>query len=199
MTAFPDATRHSASNAALHVSNVKEGMLSFFLNHTGGAYSEDDGGFTLIELMVVIALISIMLMVATPNFSGFLFTDNTNKTARWIMMKVKLLKERAVCDQKDYVLNADLDSNFLWITDEAMETDEDLLAAQKNGYELPEGVALVSIASSSRGEVSSGLTEIFFNKKGYSDRAVIMIQGEDDRKLYLTIESFLPAVKLLEE
>jgi len=47
--------------------------------------------------------------------------------------------------------------------------------------------------------VSSGQTEVFFNKKGYSDQAVIMIEGEDDRKLYLTIESFLPAVKLFEE
>jgi prepilin-type N-terminal cleavage/methylation domain-containing protein len=183
----------------LTVSNVNERMLSFFSKHTNKPHCSSSSGFTLIELMVVIALISIMLMVATPNFSGFLFTDNTNKTARWIMVKVKLLKERAVCDQKDYVLNADLDSNFFWITDETMETDEDLLAAQKNGYELPEGVALVSIASSSRGEVSSGQTEVFFNKKGYSDQAVIMIEGEDDRKLYLTIESFLPAVKLFEE
>jgi len=183
----------------LNVSNVKERMLSLFSKHTNKPYCASNSGFTLIELMVVIALISIMLMVATPNFSGFLFTDNTNKTARWIMVKVKLLKERAVCDQKDYVLNADLDNNFFWITDETMETDEDLLAARKNGYELPEGVTLVSIASSGRGEISSGQTEVFFNKKGYSDRALIMIAGEDDRKLYLTIESFLPAVKLFEE
>jgi len=114
-------------------------------------------------------------------------------------MKVKLLKERAVCDQKDYILNADLDNNFLWITDEEMETEEALLAAQKDGYELPEGVDLVAIESSGSGETLSGVTEVVFNKKGYSDRAVIVIESEDDRKLVLNIESFLPAVKLYEE
>ena len=102
-------------------------MHSFFPKHTNTPYFISTNGFTLIELIVVIALISIMLLVAVPNFSGFLFTDHTNKTARWIMTKVKLLKERAVCDQKNYVLNADLDSNFLWVTDETMETDEDFL------------------------------------------------------------------------
>ena len=97
------------------------------------------------------------------------------------------------------MLNADLDNNHLWITDEALETEEDLIKAQKNRFELPEGVELMSVVSSHAGEVTSGITEVFFNKKGYSDRAVIMIQDADDRKVYLTIESFLPGVKLYEE
>ena len=111
----------------------------------------------------------------------------------------KLLKERAVCDQKDYTLNADLDDNLFWITDEAMETEEALVEARKNGYEMPEGVNLAFVASSGVGEMHSGVAEIFFYKKGYSDQAVIVIEDEDDRKLYFNIEPFLPAVKLFEE
>jgi len=50
-----------------------------------------------------------------------------------------------------------------------------------------------------RGEIQSGIAEIFFYKKGYSDQAVIVIENEDNRKLFFTIEPFLPAVKLYEE
>ncbi|MCP4672504.1 MAG: hypothetical protein GY857_14510 [Desulfobacula sp.] len=153
----------------------------------------------MIELIVVIVLISIMLFVAIPNFSGFLFTDNADKAVRWIMIKAKHLKERSVIDQKYYVLNANLDENRLWIYDETMDTEEALSEARKNGYEFPENVVLLDVEYPGRGIVTTGTAEIYFYKKGYSDRAIIHLGHNDEKKMTLVIESFLPDVKLYEE
>ncbi len=140
-----------------------------------------------------------MLLVAVPNFSGFLFADDADKAVRWIMIKTKYLKERSVIDQKQYVLNADLDANRFWISDDTIDSDEAALAAQKNGYDLPENVVLLDVTYPGRGTVVSGTAAIHFYQKGYSDRAVIHIADHDVKKIMIVIESFLPDVKFHEE
>ena len=101
--------------------------------------------------------------------------------------------------QKDYILNVDLDINHLWITDEAMATEEELLAAQKSGYTFPEDLELVQVDSSQKGSVSAGQVEIYFYKKGYSDHAILHLESQDERKVALEIASFLPDVKFYEK
>ena len=58
-------------------------------------------GFTLIELIVVIALISIMLFLAIPKFQSDIFTDSTKKVSRWIIYKVPALKKMRSGSKKD--------------------------------------------------------------------------------------------------
>lgn len=156
-------------------------------------------GFTLIELIVVMVLVSIMLLVAVPNFSAFLFSDNADKVVRWITIKTKFLKERSVIEQKQYVLNVDLDANRLWISDDSVDSDEAVLEAQKNGYDLPENITLLDVTYPGRGTVTSETAAINFYQKGYSDRAVIHLADHDEKKITIVIESFLPDVKFHEE
>ena len=72
-------------------------------------------GFTLIEMIVVIALISIMLVVAIPRLEGGLFSDGSDETARWIIATVRGLKEKAVVENKTFLLNVSPDVQRLWI------------------------------------------------------------------------------------
>ena len=104
-----------------------------------------NNGFTLIELIVVLSLISVMFFVATPRFSVFLFGDDTDTTLRWLMIKIRDVKQRSVAEQKDYVLNLDFENNRMWMTDESLETDEDLIEARDKGYSLPEGLHLLDV------------------------------------------------------
>ncbi|MFO7560982.1 MAG: type II secretion system protein, partial [Desulfobacterales bacterium] len=85
-----------------------------------------NSGFTLIELIVVIVILSVLLVFAMPRFSSFIFTDNTDRIARWVIFKAGSLKNRAVKEQKQYVINVDLDNNRFWITDESMLDEETL-------------------------------------------------------------------------
>ena len=89
-------------------------------------------GFTLIELIVVISLISIMLFFAIPRFQRNVLSDSTKEVSRWILLKIPNIKERAAREQKRYILHVNLDSNKLWITHEAM-LQEAIQSAETNG------------------------------------------------------------------
>ena len=160
-------------------------MFSFRLNQ----------GFTLIELIVVITLISLMLFFAIPRFQVDVLSDNTNKVSRWIMVKVHSLKEKAVSEQKLYVLHISLDSNRLWVTSEIM-SQEELQAAEANGYELSDDINLLDVEYPDEEKISVGRADIYFYKKGYSDKAIIHISNDDNERRSFLIEPFLSRVRL---
>ncbi len=159
--------------------------------------SEQNSGFTLIELMVVISLISIMLFFSIPRFQSTIITDSKKSTARWIIGKVRILKERSACDQKLYILHVNMDTNRLWTSDGAM-SEEDLQNAQEKGYEIPGDLKVQNVEYPEKGIISYGQADICFYGKGYSDKALIHIQ-DDDEKMSFLIEPFLPKVKMYEK
>ncbi len=152
-------------------------------------------GFTLIELIVVIALISIMLFLAIPRFQSDVFTDSTKKVSRWILYKVPALKENAFREQKRYVLHVGIDSEKLWITHEGM-SDEELQAAEMDGFKLPDDIKFEDVEFPDEHIISAGRADVYFYEKGYSDKAIIHMVYDDDQRLSFLIEPFLPRVHL---
>lgn len=148
-------------------------------------------GFTLIELIVVMTLVSIIFFVATPRFSAFLFGDDADTTLRWLMVKIRHLKQTAVSEQKDYALHLDFENNTMWVTDDGMETEEALVKAQEQAYRLPEGVHLLDVEYYNSGRLALGIASIRFLKRGYSDRAIIHFSGRDENPHSVLIEPFL--------
>ena len=152
-------------------------------------------GFTLIELIVVISLISIMLFFAIPQFRSNVLSDSTKEVSRWILLKIPYIKERAAREQKRYILHVSLDSNKLWITHEAM-LEEALQSAETNGYKLPEDIKLLDVEYPDQEKISAGQADIYFNEKGYSDKVIIHFENDDNEKFSFLIEPFLLRVRL---
>jgi len=144
---------------------------------------------------VVISLISLMFFFAIPRIQLDILSDNTRKVSRWIMLNVSALKEKAVHDQKRYVLHLSLDSNRLWVTSDVMSTEE-LEEAAANGYNLPEDIKLLDVEYPDKEKISAGRADIYFYKKGYSDKAMIHITNNDNEVLSFLIEPFLSRVRL---
>jgi len=69
-------------------------------------------GFSLIELIIVIALIGILLAIAAPNFS--IYRDNTNlkEAARDISSDIAFYKQKSIAENLSYkiVFNASLNT-----------------------------------------------------------------------------------------
>ena len=159
---------------------------------------QHQNGFTLIELIVVMTLISIMLFFAIPRFRQTVISDGGKKAARQIMMRVPLLKDKAVREQKRYELHIDLESNRVWSTNEAM-TEDALSQAEENAFEVDSGIRFTDVEYPLTGKISSGIAIISFYKKGYSDKAIIHIDDEDSEiQRSLLIEPFFSTVKLYE-
>lgn len=150
-------------------------------------------GFSLMELIVVMALLSIMLVFSIPRFHQSLFLDDSKTSSRWITRKIQSLKEAAVRNQKHYTLHFDLDTDHYWETDDSMPA-EDLEKAAMHTEPLPDGLKIADIEFPLRGKVSSGRTDITFFKNGYSDKAMIHTQDGGSYASYL-IEPFLSEIK----
>jgi prepilin-type N-terminal cleavage/methylation domain-containing protein len=163
----------------------------------------NNNGFTLVEIMVVITLISIMLVFAVPNFQS-LTTDTTKDTNNWIVLTVKMLKQGALRNKKTYTLHVSMESNKIWYTQETDEGEGEEEGEEENKilgeYKIPEGLKIVDVEFPEEEQISSGEVEINFYVKGFSDRAIIHIENEDDDKeLSYVIEAFLLKVKLHDE
>jgi len=152
-------------------------------------------GFTLIELIVVIALLSIMLFFAIPQFQSNVLTDSTKKVTQWILLKIPYLKEKAAREQMRYILHVDLESNRLWITHESMP-QEAIQSSEQDGYKLPDDIKLMDVEYPDQGKISAGQANIYFNEKGYSDKAIIHLENDDNERFSFLIEPFLDQVLL---
>jgi prepilin-type N-terminal cleavage/methylation domain-containing protein len=157
--------------------------------------------FTLIELIVVIAMISIVLAFAIPRLDASFFSDNERKISTWILLNVKALKEKSVREQTLYVLNVDLDNNQMWSSSGPVTEDieaSDVIPAE-NKYQIPSGYRLVDVEFLNEDKITRGIAEIHFYRKGYSDKALIHIEDDDNAQYSYLLEPFLPHVKIIEE
>ena len=154
-------------------------------------------GFTLIELIVVLALMGLMLFFSLPRLQNNPFLDNSKQSSRWLIDKIQALKENAIRDQKMYTLHFDLDSGRIWETNESMSQD-DIESAVLNSYALPDDLRIVDIEYPTRGKINSGQAAITFYKAGYTDKALVHMQ-DGDTYLSFLMEPFLPNVQFFEK
>ena len=178
----------------------------YFLGYCKTKTSPDNGqrttidghksGFTLLELIVVITLLGIMLVFSVPRFHDTLFLDEGKKSARWIIGKVRALKEAAIRNQKNFILHIDLDTQRYWETDESMsaETRE---SAALNAAVFPGDLKIADIEYPIRGKINSGVADITFYKTGYTDKLLIHLQDDAEYVSFL-IEPFLSEVTIYE-
>lgn len=154
-----------------------------------------NAGFTLIELIVVIALISLFLSFTIPRFRETLLTNESQKNYRWILGTIRELKRRAVEENRGFALHVDVNTRTFWITDESMSDESRLLAGQ-DGYVLTESLSVLDVEFPHKEKVTSGRADIFFYKAGYSDKALIHLESKDTGRLSFLVEPFLTTVKL---
>ncbi len=160
--------------------------------------STSSKGFTFIELLVVLSLVSLMLFITIPRLQDNPFVDEKRKVSVWIIGTVQALKQRAVQERKDYTLHIDIDTGRLWVSNELMSADE-LLAAEQDAFSIPDLFRIQDVEFPGQGKFSLGRSDIHFSKKGYSDMALIHAELGDDSLRSFLIEPFLPRVKLYEE
>ena len=156
-----------------------------------------NAGFTLIELIVVIALMGLMLFFSLPRLQNNPFLNDAKESSRWLISKVQRLKESAIRDQKRYTLHFDLDSGKVWETNETM-SPEDIESTMMDSYELPDDLRIIDIEYPSIGKIYSGQAEITFHKAGYTNKALVHMQ-DGDTYLSFLIEPFLPDVEFFDK
>ena len=155
-------------------------------------------GFTLIEMMVVMLLISIVLAIAIPEFDGGAFQDPVKKLSRWMIITVRTLRSAAIQQQKTQGLVIDLSNRRMWTVNDAMNEESVQASASKKALSIPDAIQHIDVEFPQQERISSGTAEIRFYPSGYSDQVLIHLETDDEKLTYL-VEPLLPKVKIFDE
>lgn len=169
-------------------------LKRFFFSAGRPSFRKD--GFTLIELVVVMALIGIMMFVTIPNFQHLL-TDDMRETSQWILLQVPKFKAKAIAKNQQYELHADMENRRLWFSNSGMSDDE-MRSAMEQGFQLSDSVQIVDVLYPDDESFNGGDALICFYPKGYSDKAVLHLEKDNgDRRSFL-FEPFLTQIDMTE-
>ena len=156
-----------------------------------------DRGYTLIELSMVVLLIGMMLLIAVPRVRDTLLNDDLKAATRQIVGASRELRNEAVREQVDYILQIDLDQPGFW-TYSADATAEKQAEIRKDAIRFPDGIRIAGVRHPEEVRKTDGEASIHFFRKGYMEPTVIHLV-KDDRTFTLVFNPFLHSVSVYEE
>ncbi|MDY0362460.1 MAG: prepilin-type N-terminal cleavage/methylation domain-containing protein [Desulforegulaceae bacterium] len=145
---------------------------------------KNEAGFTLMEIIVVIVIISLMVGFAVPKLDSFLSEDKSKKGIRIFCSYIRELKLEALKKSQDFVLVIDPDSDKFWI-----DVDDEETAQKKSpGKDI-------DIAGVQSGYIDYSTTSkiyVRFYSKGYNDPFVVTLKNRIDNKIFtIAVNPFL--------
>jgi prepilin-type N-terminal cleavage/methylation domain-containing protein len=136
------------------------------------------GGFTLIELSIVVFIMSIMMAVSVPYFARSYNTSMVSSAARTFMTTCQLARFRAVLQQQNAVLHVDVGGQKFWLmqvgTSEFSDSPHDQVIKV---FGLPGRVTLVSAQVGDEAARGEGEVSIQFYPNGSCDAASVVFSG----------------------
>jgi len=146
-------------------------------------------GFTLMELIVVLVIITVFLVFAIPGFSRKIFRDDKDITLNWIVLNAGKLKKDARLQGKDLFMCINTDTNTISIrqTPQGPDSDDTDVISE---FVVPEDVTLDGVEFNRPGKADNDSCVQFY-KKGYSDHAIIHLTNTDGTAFSCLIQPFL--------
>lgn len=157
----------------------------------------DQSGYTLIELVVVVAMLGMLLGLTAPRLSQRLFTSDVEDTEQWLKIQTARLREKAQQTQTTQVLRLDLSGQQFFIETENAEPTE-TETPQKAALKLPDRLQLNQVLL---GQVAARLDNqapIRFFPDGAADLAIFHMTDNDGRRFAWVIEPFLNTIVKME-
>lgn len=154
-------------------------------------------GFTLVELLVVIALIGIILILAVPVTRDALTVGKLQKASRQFIGLERKLRVEAVRDQVDYILMLDIAGASCYVITSDM-TPEKLKEVQANAKKLPSGVAILDVINRKSEKIANGIVKIKFGKNNICTPLILHLAEEEER-MTLVVNPFLGVTAVYEQ
>ena len=100
------------------------------------------GGFTLLELIAVLVLISTVLAIAAPSLRGFVHGRQTANVAARMLSLTHLARSRAVCRGAVHRLNIDTEAGTYWLTVQEAGAFVEIEGGYGRRHSLPMGLSV---------------------------------------------------------
>jgi general secretion pathway protein H len=156
-------------------------------------------GFSLIEVMVVLILISLSMLLVTPSLSRFSKTVELKGTVKKISAILRYYRSEAVNQERVYQILFDTDLRELRVQP-IEEKEEDEGAKDKSNpkrYTLPKGVDIKEVKANSP-QYPSDYSVIEFYPNGGSNGGTIFLNSQDQKGYRIKVH-FLTGIVEIEK
>jgi type IV fimbrial biogenesis protein FimT len=133
-----------------------------------------NAGFSLIELMTVIAILAILIAVSTPNVFRWLSTQRFNSAVRDVQASIENMRMFAVKENSQSIITFTDDANNY-------ETDKWKRGVNTHDIEVHDLPAGVTVSS----DFADG--ELVFSSRGMATPGIITINGPSGLSLQITV------------
>ena len=161
-----------------------------------GKRRNNPSGFTFIELMVVVGILSIVLLFSIPLFRQIHLTSNASDRVSGLVFFLENLKLKAMVENKNFTLYMDSGSGKMYVTDDTMD-ENTRQSALNNGVSLNGDLKLLNLEFPDDDTRGGDDKNICFFSKGYSDRVLIHVR-EESREMTIQICMFQKRVHLID-
>jgi prepilin-type N-terminal cleavage/methylation domain-containing protein len=103
---------------------------------------DGDRGFTLLELILVMVILSTVLAMAGPSLRGFFASRKTHDTAAQILALTQFARSQAISEGIVYRLNFDTRERTYWLTSQQAGIYEELKTEFGQVFELPKDIVM---------------------------------------------------------
>ena len=143
---------------------------------------DDSTGITLIEMLVVVALASVLLAVVFPSVGAGLRTLELRSAAQRLAASARYAREQAIHRQRFYELEIDREAGTVSVGDIA-PSDTNVSLRARRSFELPASVRVERISPEETGSPSR--RRFLFSPDGASP-AFEIILGNERRQVVVT-------------
>lgn len=145
-------------------------------------------GFTLIELIVVMVVLSIVMALSLPNFRGMTQKSELKTASREIVSTVRLARSLAVFTGKLVVLKIDVDGRKyrLVVEKDEKEKEDDRVNTYERVRELPRDVKFSNIEAD-EGDLENNIVYVFFYQDGSASQTLITLENKKGRQADIEI------------
>ncbi len=148
-------------------------------------------GFTLLELLVVLALLSLLSAVAFPSIGRGLAALNLRTSSNQIASTLRLARSKAIREQQLYWIRFDLDENEVELSSEDLRF--------QRSFELPKGIVIKQASLvGGRGKRDREDPHFFFSPNGMAQAFEVRIRNERGRELRVVHDSLLRSPRVEE-
>jgi prepilin-type N-terminal cleavage/methylation domain-containing protein len=158
-------------------------------------------GFTLVELLVVLAILSILMFIVTPRFASIVNPERTKNFILTLQNSLRYLSEKAILEQQLYLFNFDLDEGRYYFTVPLEDSEGDapegeVVDRYLKPAQLPPKLKVIKVIILPGEEIDSGKLAMPFTPNGMLLSFEMHFAGVDGRSYVMTGNSYNNRIQL---